>query len=269
MSSYYKKIDGKNYDRAMLEIAERSVAGRGDGRISLADSKSIIRQIKDGGRITDTEKRTLSYILEKYSLTETAIKHIEKSLADEITKAKIDEPLKGKTEVKTVEAKAAEKTDPSAKGGKPFYLIVVIVILAVIAIFTYIKYFYKGGKPAGVPAEKKENMVSDLKRDETVPVKSDLPVGKSGDGTDKAVKGTADLKDNADKSLQREKTIAVQQKKVAENEYLVKEGDSLIKISEAVYGDYKKWLVIYRINRGIIKDPRILYPGQVIKLPEK
>lgn len=29
MSSYYKKIKGKNYDREMLEIADRSIAGKG------------------------------------------------------------------------------------------------------------------------------------------------------------------------------------------------------------------------------------------------
>ena len=32
-NSYYKNVDGKNYDREMLEIADESVAGIGDGRI--------------------------------------------------------------------------------------------------------------------------------------------------------------------------------------------------------------------------------------------
>ena len=33
--SYYKTIDGKHYDREMLEIADEAVAGAGDGRISV------------------------------------------------------------------------------------------------------------------------------------------------------------------------------------------------------------------------------------------
>jgi len=39
MSSYYKEINGVKYDKAMLEAADKSIEGKGDGRISLEDSK--------------------------------------------------------------------------------------------------------------------------------------------------------------------------------------------------------------------------------------
>lgn len=70
--TYYKVIDGKKYDKQMLEIAEATTAGQGDGRISLADAKRLIGAVVDGGRYTDTEKDTMAYIRENYKFTEEA-----------------------------------------------------------------------------------------------------------------------------------------------------------------------------------------------------
>ena len=39
MSTYYKIINGKKYDRAMIENAENNIKGKGDGRISLSRYK--------------------------------------------------------------------------------------------------------------------------------------------------------------------------------------------------------------------------------------
>ena len=36
--AYYKTIDGKKYDAELIEAAEKAVAGRGDGRISMDDA---------------------------------------------------------------------------------------------------------------------------------------------------------------------------------------------------------------------------------------
>ena len=53
------------------------------------------------------------------------------------------------------------------------------------------------------------------------------------------------------------------------NEYVVKENDTLIKISTEFYNDYKKWVDIYKLNKENLAKPSIIYPGQVLKLPEK
>lgn len=49
--------------------------------------------------------------------------------------------------------------------------------------------------------------------------------------------------------------------------YVVKEGDTLQKISSKVYGTTKKWQKIYDFNKDSLTDPNKIYPGQKIKIP--
>lgn len=49
--------------------------------------------------------------------------------------------------------------------------------------------------------------------------------------------------------------------------YTVKAGDNLSKIAKAIYGDATKWGVIYEANKGILKSPSRIYPGQVLVIP--
>ena len=70
--AYYKVINGKRYDRQMLEIAETATAGQGDGRISLADAQRLIKAVVDGGSYTDVEKQTMAYIRDNYRFTDEA-----------------------------------------------------------------------------------------------------------------------------------------------------------------------------------------------------
>ena len=58
--SYYKVINGVRYDREMLEIADKTTAGQGDGRISVEDAKKLIEAVKDANSYTDTEKTTMA-----------------------------------------------------------------------------------------------------------------------------------------------------------------------------------------------------------------
>ena len=69
---YYKTIDGVKYDAELLEAADKAVAGRGDGRISLADAKELLEEVKDGDTYTDVEKATMAYIRDNYKWTDEA-----------------------------------------------------------------------------------------------------------------------------------------------------------------------------------------------------
>ena len=76
--SYYKKIQGVRYDRALLESAEERIKGQGDGRISDQDIHEIIDLSKDGNKVTLTELRTIKYIRDHFRVTEKA----QKTLSD-------------------------------------------------------------------------------------------------------------------------------------------------------------------------------------------
>jgi nucleoid-associated protein YgaU len=50
--------------------------------------------------------------------------------------------------------------------------------------------------------------------------------------------------------------------------YTVRKGDSLSKIAKREYGDAQLWRRIYEANRDSIKDPDLIYPGQVFRIPD-
>lgn len=54
----------------------------------------------------------------------------------------------------------------------------------------------------------------------------------------------------------------------AEGTYTVEKGDYLKKIAQLTYGDSARWEDIYEANKASIKNPNILYKGQVLILPD-
>jgi nucleoid-associated protein YgaU len=51
--------------------------------------------------------------------------------------------------------------------------------------------------------------------------------------------------------------------------YVVVPGDSLSKIAKREYGSANDWTRIYEANRGLIKDPDKIFPGQKLEIPTK
>lgn len=50
--------------------------------------------------------------------------------------------------------------------------------------------------------------------------------------------------------------------------HTVEEGDSLSAISKKVYGDPMKYGVIFEANKPMLKSPELIYPGQVLRIPQ-
>lgn len=49
--------------------------------------------------------------------------------------------------------------------------------------------------------------------------------------------------------------------------YEVKKGDSLSKIAKEFYGDAMKYPEIFEANKPMLKDPNLIYPGQMLRIP--
>jgi nucleoid-associated protein YgaU len=63
-------------------------------------------------------------------------------------------------------------------------------------------------------------------------------------------------------------SAAMPEVEAAQPTYTVQKGDSLSKIAKRQYGDGSKWKALFEANRDIIKNPDLIYPGQVLKLPQ-
>lgn len=49
--------------------------------------------------------------------------------------------------------------------------------------------------------------------------------------------------------------------------YVVQAGDTLSKISQAVYGDPARWKEIYEANKSVIPNPNVIQVGLELKIP--
>ncbi len=58
-----------------------------------------------------------------------------------------------------------------------------------------------------------------------------------------------------------------QSKAAGGTSYTVVKGDCLWAIAKTFYGSGAKYTLIYNANKGIIKDPSLIYPGQVLTIP--
>jgi len=48
--------------------------------------------------------------------------------------------------------------------------------------------------------------------------------------------------------------------------YLVRPGDNLYAIAQRLYGDGRLWPVLFAANADQIRNPHLIYPGQVLRL---
>ena len=51
--------------------------------------------------------------------------------------------------------------------------------------------------------------------------------------------------------------------------YTVEKGDTLSKIAKEFYGDASKYPVIFEANTPMLKDADLIYPGQVLRIPQQ
>jgi len=192
--SYYRKIKGKTYDRNLLELAEKAVSGKGDGRISIQDAKRILAGVKDGASYTDIEKRTIKYIRDKFKFTKESNKwfrtEIRKWAASKTTAKAKSKAKQKKQPKKTAKLPAYDGTKIMEQLIEPVtvedekrtinwkFLALILVLLAVVFGIFYFSFYSKQTKETGKIAKKDSTPVkvenkADLKKDTNEkPVKS-------------------------------------------------------------------------------------------------
>lgn len=172
MSSYYKTINGKHYDRAMLDIADSSVNKKKDGNISLADAKKIISRASDAGSITEIEAQTLHYIFDHYNFTKKAEEYFSNF-------ASLDRGEKATPE--------ADKLEPDNDifGFKEFmaryYLMFLIIALVIFLLYLYsdrLTTLFNAGKE-GVETVQTEQAAKQVEEPRQLPAKVEVKAGEN------------------------------------------------------------------------------------------
>lgn len=55
--------------------------------------------------------------------------------------------------------------------------------------------------------------------------------------------------------------------RIDEKMYTIEKGDTLWKIAQRFLGDGAKWKLIHAANADVIRNPDLIHPGQVIRIP--
>ena len=87
----YKQVEGKKLDGRLLEIADQSVKGAGDGRISKSDAEKILAAVVDGNIYTNIEKETIQFIHKNFNWTDAAWDWFNEQLKN--WKAEFEKPI--------------------------------------------------------------------------------------------------------------------------------------------------------------------------------
>ncbi len=268
MATYYKKIKGKNYDKKIIDTADNSVKGKGDGRISLNDAKKILKSVKDSHDYSDIEKSTMKYLRDHYAFTPEA----DRWFRGEIRKwaaARGTAPKKAKKSTRKISqpkkaapAAAAQRhedfTSPPASAGQRAaethssgngpgllrrIIRFILVIIILVGLFLLI-----------IPSnrERIKNWISGItgpseQKQKTAEI-SAPPKEKQG-------------------PIPAEQAKAPEKPEASGDYYTVQVKDDLISISEKVLGNYSRWIDLYNENKEIIKNPTMIFPGQKLRLP--
>lgn len=271
MAAYYKKIKGKNYDKNLIDAADSSVQGRGDGRISLNDAKKILRTVKDSSDYSDIEKSTMKYIRDHYAFTPEAdrwfrgeIRKWAATRGASVKKAKkparkISGPKKTaspaaapRDEFPPAPASAARQ-QPEEKGTEaaPGLFRRIIQFLLVILIIVFMFLLLIPSTREGMK-NRISRLVGPAEQEQKTP-QTTGPAEKAKEETPAAMTKTAERPKGPETDGEY---------------YTVQVKDDLISISEKVLGDYSRWIDLYNANRDVIKNPTMIFPGQKLKLPE-
>jgi hypothetical protein len=75
----YETIDGKKFEKELLDLARKHTTGAGEGKLSKDEVADLMESASDGRGVTDTEKATLAYIREHFEFTDAAARDFDEA----------------------------------------------------------------------------------------------------------------------------------------------------------------------------------------------
>jgi len=73
----YVSIDGVQYEKELMDLAKQHTTGAGEGKLSKDEVADLFKSAMDGQGVTDTEKRTLTYIRNNFEFTDAAARDFD------------------------------------------------------------------------------------------------------------------------------------------------------------------------------------------------
>jgi len=235
MATYYKKIKGKRLDSRLIAMADRAVKGRGDGRISLADAKKLLHAVKDSKSYTDVEKATMRHIRDGYRFSADADRWFRMQ-------------IRSWAAAKGAAAGAARKARAGRKEPAMAYRREEEEALLAPA-------------PAATRAKRR-----------SFPAKAALLVLLLLVLAGALIYLFPRLRPLFERRAGLTAPETAVRESLGEEEalrrgfYIVRYGDTLIRIAEHLTGDYRNWKPLFEANRDVLKSPVLIFPGQRLKI---
>lgn len=114
--------------------------------------------------------------------------------------------------------------------------------------------------------------VSDVRSNEKgawlLEAKKPLGPGNYKIGVDLLQSGSGQVSARAEVPFVVEDLTAQEQAAVSGGSVIIRENDNLWTIAQRLYGDGQRYTAIYQQNRDQIRNPGLIFPGQIFKLPE-
>jgi len=118
-------------------------------------------------------------------------------------------------------------------------------------------------------AKAKELFAADACKYYQVKKMADAAAAKLGDAAAKAIAEKQRIEEERRRQEEEARRAAEEELKRHPKEWTVVKGECLWKIAgyEKIYSDPFQWPLIYKANKAQIKDPDLIYPGQVFQIP--
>ncbi len=290
MASRYKRINDVNYDRAIVEIAEKAVSESKNNSLAAGDCTKIIELVIETGTFSRSEKKTLEYVYDEFNFSGKARDGFRKKI-DSLFDKPVEKKASGK-KTKSVSKKSSVKKRAKAVKKKTELEKMehkedVAELEEKVEDKLYSSEYQDYEEPV-LPPLKEEETEKKSKSAGILAALAVLVVAfvfffdniKSFFTSEDPVKKIEQKKAEPDKEKLVEKervsekteTVVVTEKEkpaVDGEEYIIQPGDKLISISKKFYGNFSDWKIIYRANKDVIKNPTLIYPGHKIVIPKK